>query len=500
MASAPTFDLGDTRVPIIIPLGLVSIFGVIQLILGTDPFLMILCAACIAVPLIPLHIYGRDLYSMLGIVFSVRYVGVALIAKTLYGQPLETHLYDPFAAYGLTFVLMVVVTLVLMLARALDRGTTLSPFGMDPASLRKLAILGLGIGFVCEGIVGSIKSAESGGLNSGPVFVLAANLAGLFYLGLVAEVIHNIVKSSHRTLVSPLLAIGLVGALMIAIGLNQREFFVSCIIAVVVTAFMYKMIRVPHLVLGLAVAVFFLQIMTPITLYLRSAKEGMDILRFLDFAQTTVVRAATEPSFFNEISNQAKSMELVDPNEVTSNDYFGDGSNVLNRLSYIGLVDAVYNGTRTRVPIGMTALNQTIARVAPGFLGFDKNVSRYGLGDWFCWQTGLFAPESLVFANFGLPMEGLATWGMIGFIAYPFAFMLPLLFICGRISSFRLPIPTSIFLFADSQHNIVEAMSDGFLASMTRTLPLFAILLYGLYMLYRLYWTPSKPGSIIASN
>jgi hypothetical protein len=500
VVSPQAFNLEDTKVPILIPLGLISIFAAIQLFLGTDPLLMALCAACVAVPLIPLHLFGRDLYSMIGIVFSLRYVGVALIAKTLYGQPLETHLYDPFAAYGLTLLLMIVLTTVLIVARALDHGTTISPFSMDPPSLRRLAIVAMGIGFVCEVIVGGTKSSESGGLNSGPIFVLAANLSGFFYLGLIAEAIHNITKSNYRTFISPVLAMGLLLGLLIAMGLNQREFFVSCVIAVIVTAFIYRMIRVQHLVLGAFVAVFFLKIMTPITLYLRSAKEGMDILRFLNFAQTTVVRAATEPAFFNEISNQAKSMEAVDPNHVTSNDYFGDGSNVLNRLSYIGLVDAVYNGTRVRVPIGMPALNQTIARVAPGFLGFDKNVSRYGLGDWFCWQTGLFEPESLVFANFALPMEGLATWGLAGFIAYPFLFLLPVLYVSGRISSFRLPIPASIFIFADGQHAFIETMSDGFLGSLTRTLPVFAILLFGLYKLFALYSAPAKPGSIATSN
>jgi hypothetical protein len=498
--AAELLRLEETRVPLAIPVGIAGLFAGVQIFLGTNPLLALLCLACIAVPLVPLHLYGRDLYAILGIIFCVRYVGVALIAKTLYGQTLETNLYDPFAAYGLTLLLMVTVTFTLLLARALDARTTLCPFPMEPASLRRLALLALAVGFVSETIIGLTKSSEAGGLNSGAVFILAANFAGFFIFGLIAEVIHNITKSDRRTFLSPLLMLSLMLALGIAIGLNQREFFISCILAVIMTAFIYKMIRVQHIIAGLVIFLLFWKIMTPITLFLRNGKEGMDLPRFLHFAQTTLVRAATEPGFFNDIANEAKTSEWVDPNDLKSNDYFGDGSNVLNRLSYVSLLDAVYNGTRSRAPIGKPAIDQSIARVAPGFLGFDKNVTRYGFGDWFAWQIGLYKPESLVFANFGLPMEGLATWGLAGFIAYPILFLLPVLYICARISSFLLPLPASVFILADIHHRLIETMSDGYIVLLTRSLPLFAVSLFALYKLFGLHSAPPKSGPVVTSH
>ena len=442
---------------------------------------------CIAITLIPLQLYGRDLYSLLAIIFGLRYVGVALIAKTAYGQMLEENLYAPLASYSLTLLLMAVEVGLLLIARGFDRGTTLFPFSMDPIGLRRLSIISIGIGLAGEAIVGANKSFESGALNAGALFIIAAHAADFFFLGLIAEVMHNIIKSDRRTFIGPLLGAWITLALLIAIALNVREFFVSGMIAVVATAFIYKMIRFHHIVIGLLAAASFIYILTPITFYLRSAKEGLDIVRYLDLAQSTILRAATEPAFFNEIANQSKRVESLDANDPVSYDYYGNRATVLNRVSYVALLDAVYNGTHSRVPIGMPAVDQLIARVAPGFLGYDKNITRYGLGDWFSWQTGLTEPKSIIFANFGLPMEALASWGLIGFVTYPLLFGFPLLFLWSHLSSFRVPTAASLFIFANIHHQLIESNSDGFVTMLTRGVPFTAISLFLLYKFVSMY-------------
>jgi hypothetical protein len=166
-------------------------------------------------------------------------------------------------------------------------------------------------------------------------------------------------------------------------------------------------------------------------------------------------------------------------------DYYGMRSEVLDRLSFISLVDAVYNGTRNREPLGMEAVNQLLARNAPSFLGYNKDITTVGFGDWLSWQTGLEEPGMASFTVFGLPMEGLATWGVTGLIVYPFIFMLPLLYICGRLSSFRLPLPLSIFLFSEIQHLFLDSSSDIFLGWMTRNLLVLILGLFALHYILR---------------
>jgi len=92
-------------------------------------------------------------------------------------------------------------------------------------------------------------------------------------------------------------------------------------------------------------------------------------------------------------------------------------------------------------------------------------------------------------------MEGLATWGLIGFVAYPFVLSLIILLICGRISSLKLPLPTSIFLFTSLQTAMIEDTSDGYLSVITRGLP---TLLVGLFLTHKILF-PRGAGAQSAS-
>jgi hypothetical protein len=157
-------------------------------------------------------------------------------------------------------------------------------------------------------------------------------------------------------------------------------------------------------------------------------------------------------------------------------DYYRKRSNVFNRLSYVGLLDAVYNGAQGRKDLGMDAVGQSVTHNAPGALGFHKQA--FPFTDWLSWQVGMSEPGSIANLNFGLPMEGLATWGWIGLIAYPFIFLFPVLAIYARISSLRLALPASIYIFADLQHGWVEGDSSAFLSILLRSIPLTIITLY----------------------
>ena len=206
---------------------------------------------------------------------------------------------------------------------------------------------------------------------------------------------------------------------------------------------------------------------------------------FAERAGSTFTKALTDPEYLKSLSEAEKYANYQDMKALVPYDYFGNRSDVLDRLTWVGLVDAVYNGTRTRKPIGMEAIQQSLARNAPGFLGYDKDITTIGPGDWLSWQTGLSEPGRVYFAVFGLPMEGLASWGLAGMIVYPFIFMLPVLFLCGRLSSLRLALPVSIYLFVDTQHMMLESTSDVFLAWTTRNLPVVFLLLFALHYVYR---------------
>jgi len=486
-------DMEDTRVPIAIPLVVIGGFGIFQLALGTDPLILALCAVSIAAPLIPLHLYGRDLYSMIGILFSLRYTGVALMAKSFYGQTLDSHLFDAYSAFGLNALLMLIMTGVILIARALDPGKEAFPFPTDLQSLRRLSTFCFCFGLVTELFVAT-KSAD-GSSGGGSLFVIASSFAEFLFLGMIAETVYAIKKSEGRSFVTVRMALMLGVVLAIVLALNMRGFLLSCLIGIVVTAFIYRMLRLRHILIGVVIAIFFTSILTPITLYLRMQKEGVTRAQFVELAKDTVIKAATDPSFFRAISQAAEYAAFSNIKSEVEYDYYGDRSNVLNRLSFIGLLDAAAYSAHGRRPIGMPAVNQSLARNAPGFLGFDKSDLSFGMGDWLSWQMDMGTYGIPAFLNFGLPMEGLATWGLIGFVAYPFVLSLIILLICGRISSLKLPLPTSIFLFTSLQTAMIEDTSDGYLSVITRGLP---TLLVGLFLTHKILF-PRGAGAQSAS-
>jgi hypothetical protein len=215
--------------------------------------------------------------------------------------------------------------------------------------------------------------------------------------------------------------------------------------------------------------------------------------QFAALALDTFERAATDPSFLEMVKNFELTARFANFTDEEEYDYYGDKSGALNRFSYIMLLDAISSFSQGHTPIGMPALKQTVARVAPGFLGFDKRISLYGLGDWLSWQVGIGSPGLSSFLNFGLPMEGLATWGIIGFIAYPIIFLIPVLFLAGRISSFKVRLPLSIFMFTILQHSLIEGNSDFFLGAVLRELPQYMVLIAVFYYGFFLQSSKLKP-------
>jgi hypothetical protein len=106
------------------------------------------------------------------------------------------------------------------------------------------------------------------------------------------------------------------------------------------------------------------------------------------------------------------------------------------------------------------------------------------MGDWLAWRVGMLDQGMAVFINFGLPMEGLATWGWIGAVSYPFIFIFPWLFLNTKIASFRRIDPASIFIFALIQHDLVEQNSDSLMSGLFKGIPLLFCFVFAIRFLF----------------
>ena len=465
----------------------------VQLTLGTDPLVVILCGLALAVGFFPALVFRLDLYGMLAAFFAIRYVGAALMTKTWLMQPLDQYLNAPVAAYALSCLLMVVIAGIVLLVRAFDRGTTYFPLPENAEALRLLGLVAFAIGATAYVASGLVISRETDAAATG-VYVLFVMLGSLHLLGLITEVLYCALNKRSPFSLRLILMFAVMFA--IAMFLNARSVLFDGVIAVAVSGLLYRVIRTRHMVGFVLAAVVASQFVNPITMELRRVKEGKSASEFALAASEVFTRALSEPDFVGNLLARQEQESQVD-NPLNFYDYYGEPTNVMNRFSYVALIDAVYFRAERQTPLGLSALSEVYSRVVPGFL-VAKVPKAYGYGDWLSWELGIFQPPLKTFTNFGLPMEGYAVAGLWGFILLPGLVLLPVLFVLSCISSLRVPYPSSLLLFAAAQWPLVEGTSDVFFVVLTRQLPILLvslklteILVFGFFLRDR----PSLPKS-----
>lgn len=472
-------NLKGSRVPIVIPLAGLLALGALQLFIGASPLVVALGVAGALVSFVPLHLYGGEPYSFFALVFGVRYLLAGMLLKTLYWQPLDSHLFNPVESYAATALVVSTITLVVMFARKFDAERDFLPFPTDPASLRRLATVCMVIGLAATLAVGS-KDPNSTEGNAGSLHVLAATFMPFIALALIAEAMRAIQLSNGKTLVSPPLAAMLGLLFLLIVMMNQRGFLLDCIIGVALVGFIYRAISAKLVVAGVAFAIFFVSFLSPLTIYLR-AQRGLPPAVFADIAMTTMGRMIVDPTFRKVLVDNATLQKTLEDPDDADYDYFGDRSNVGNRLSFVALVDAVINGMRTRDWIGYPVVEKSVSQVMPGFLGFQKE--GVSTGDWLGWRVGLLEYPRTTYMVFGMPSEGYVAWGILGFVLYPVICLFPVLWIISRFCSLRMGTPIAIFLFTSIQHEITEGTSDAFMNVLMRGLPISVVALFVIYKL-----------------
>lgn len=464
------------------------LLALVQLAIGADPLVLALSISSIVIGFAPILAIGRDLYTVLAALFAFRYTGGALVLKVLSLQPVDQHLDDPLYAHILVNVLMVVEVGLILLARHFDRGRTIFPKLWRHEDLRVIGVITFAIGAVAGAAVGVLGGpGDVEGAASGAAFVTASALLSLLFLGFSAEVVATVGLTGGREFVSRrlLLMLGLV--LLLTLFLNARALVVNSLLCVFLAAFLLKAIRLRHLVAAGIALFLFSAYLSPVALELRTVRYRMTASQFFDHMLTTTARAVSEPDYIAQLRAQ-ENFRANYESGTTTYDYFGDNWNVGNRLSYIGLLDGIAAQTKVIPPLGFEPLLQVLERVRPSFIG-EKDTFDYGYGDWLTWQLGMIENGRVAYLNFGLPMEGLALFGLPGFVLFPLIFMFPILLICGRISSLRYPSAPSFFLIGSLHWSLIEGTSDLFLSLPMRTLPLAVIPAYWLYW----FWAQKRP-------
>jgi hypothetical protein len=146
-------------------------------------------------------------------------------------------LYDPHAAFGLTLLLMFVLTAMISVARALDHGKAFFQFPMDLVSLRRLSVICIFIGIAGNLAYSTGVSATGTVTLGGPAVVLGAAFRQYYYFGLNTETVYAVIKSGGRSFVTRRLVFLYLIQSVISIVFNERGGLVSGLIGIIAIAF-----------------------------------------------------------------------------------------------------------------------------------------------------------------------------------------------------------------------------------------------------------------------
>jgi hypothetical protein len=464
--------------------GLLVGIVLIQLALGADVVTLALSLACALIGLYPILRIGFDLYTVFAGLFWLRYTGAALVAKTLYLQPVDSLLKSPVESYLLATTLIGVVTAVTLLARRLDTGGSVFPPLPATRDTRQLGLVAYLVGSAAAVLLGILGRRDADAANVGALFVVTHALISLTYLGYVSELVHTISESRGRRIASARLLGMLAVTISIALFLNVRAMAVNSVVCVFFCGLMFGAIKARHVALGAILGLIFTAYVSPVALELRTISYDTTAARFASEVVELIARTAAEPALIGELQ-QKESYRTRFESGTLQYDYYGDGSNILNRASFVALLDSVYTQVRVLNPIGVRAISeQVIPRNLPSFL-VEKEARAYGYGDWLSWEIGLIETGRIAFLSFPVPVEGIAVLGpLIGVTVWPVLVMLPTLVIFGRLSSFRNATTTSLFLLSAFHWELIEAPSDGYIGLLTRGLPITLLPTWCLFWLW----------------
>ena len=427
--------------------------------------------------LIQVFLLGIDLLSLIPVVFFLRYFGVALVVKTLLGQSLDSELMHPLISYLLSAAIIAVSSAVTIILRTTRGWRGVIPelrLGIVPNKL-----------IYASAIIGIIGAAMNIGTSSrvamvastGPLTQLGVGLRAAFFLAIIAQTWKDTQSADRGRFISIRLAALLIIGLLISLATNARELFVDCIVSCATVLLLRQRLTIYHFLLGSILGAIFIGFISPVVLASRQDKFGQDASGFIASTAKVAGQAATDSDYLATLKEQhhgSGNGRVI----TTQNDYFAGRADIVNRLSWVSLVDTIYDAVQSRELLGFSSMGEVWERVEPRFLFPDKPVARNTYSDYLAYRVGLERVGNEGAYSFGLPMEGFFSFGLMGLLAYPFLGLLTILGVANLITPLTKTSIPSIFFFMTVQHGMIEQTTDGYLAILTRGMSICGIMCF----------------------
>ena len=424
--------------------------GGINLMMGGDPFIVLLVEACVLASTVPSFLYGeRDLCAMFTLAVGVLYASSAMIWKTITFAGVDQDLYAPVTSFTVILYGILAMVAAAAIAHRFLPAVPLFKERYSPSGLQLLAVLGaflmalnLSIIFGGLSLLGGINAISGTGSTMLPVCWIAYNV------------------SRGKPPITRTLAITVLAFSVVALSFNSRQSVLQPFTALACFFLCFKLpVNKKAFIAAVGAAIIFVGVVSPIMLAVRSFRRSVspaDIIALtLNNATSTDgwAKATAVTSLLNKYGNYRLR-------------YVEGGGEFVGRFVEVQPLDILVGYAERFGTIGTSRFWRGVYELLPAAIVPDKTVSVSG--SFPLWRYGLVPWGKEWNATLTMFGDAYSVGGMAFVIGSSFTIFL-LIFTTLRLFCPRFENSVfATFFFAAYVHGITEAPLLGVLGIPTR--------------------------------
>jgi hypothetical protein len=462
-------------------LGLAAVAAaLVQLIFGASLAVVALAIITAAAGLVGFVTLGAyNLGAWVALFYALGNVLVALYAKTLLGQPLDSYLYAPVGSFLALAVTSVGLLAALLLVQRVNVGRPLFTGTLNPRFLAFLSWACFGFGTLFWLLNRWFQDPSGSGFGGIALF------RDLLVMAVIARTAMLLERSQCRgTFDIPL---GLIVALSIFTGLidNQKAMAALPVVGYFSTVLFYRRGLPMRSVVVLAIGVMlFATVIAPMTNALRAlGQQEMSLNQRIEFVASSTAKLVTAPQELDRFEQLVTAQLQND-----FRNYFGENGAeqlLLGRYASVQYVDPVIAAVNRQGTRGGSAIWPAFIALVPSFVYPDK--PEYGEAYETLVYYDLINPTAGKYPVLPLAGQAYAGYGVVGLLVIPFLTFFGFLLVVKKLGWQLYRNVYAIFFFCSF---VIVYVNQGDLSQYAgaalRNFPLFALVFWLITHSYRI--------------
>lgn len=419
-----------------------------------------------------------NLGSWVVLFYALGNVLVALYAKTLLGQPLDSNLYAPLESFLTLMATTGGLFAALLLVRRLGVGRPVFTPVRDPQFLAYLSWACFGLGALFWFLNRVFQGPEGSGFGGVTLF------RDLLFMAVIARTAALLEKSGNRRAFDGRLGAMIAIAAFLGLIDNSKTIAALPVVSHFATVLFYRRGLPLRSITILAVgALLFGLLLAPMIHALRAmGQQDLSLNERIDFVAANVTSLIEDSGKFDSFERLAAGQF-----EQGYYNYFGEsgsGQMLLGRYASVQQIDPVIAEVNRSRPWGGDAIWPALARLVPSFIYPNKPEYTEAFNTLVHYQ--LVDPAGGKFPTLPLAGQAYAAYGVWGLLTIPFITFLGLLLVMKKLGWQLYRNVYAIFFFCDFVIVYVSQGDFGQYAGVAlRSFPLFAVVFWLIGKSYR---------------